>query len=78
MSSARRFLPPWAIDDGCFIVRDANGQTLGYLISRVKPGRTHRDEGGVSRWGWIQVHDAKCGFVLLRALMNSLKFASLA
>ena len=28
--------------------------------------------------GWIQVNGAKCGFVLPRALTNSLKFVSLA
>ena len=29
----RRFPPPWSIEelDECFIVRDANGQALGYF-----------------------------------------------
>ena len=29
----RRFPPPWTLDehDECFIVRDANGQALGYF-----------------------------------------------
>jgi hypothetical protein len=29
----RRFPPPWSVDehDECFIVRDANGQALGYF-----------------------------------------------
>ena len=33
-SPARRFQPPWSIDeanDACFIVRDKNGQALGYF-----------------------------------------------
>jgi hypothetical protein len=34
MPSTRRFPPPWTIDeanDACFIVRDKNGQALGYF-----------------------------------------------
>ena len=34
MPAARRIPPPWTIDeanDACFIVRDANGQALGYF-----------------------------------------------
>jgi hypothetical protein len=34
MPSARRFPPPWTIEeanDACFIVRDKNGQALGYF-----------------------------------------------
>jgi hypothetical protein len=39
--SPRRFPPPWTIDstDACFIVRDANGQALGYFYFEVEPGR---------------------------------------
>ena len=40
-AAARRFPPPWTIDeanDVCFIVRDANGQALGYFYSRMKLG----------------------------------------
>jgi hypothetical protein len=31
--STRRFSPPWTIDEmnACFIVRDRNGQALGYF-----------------------------------------------
>jgi hypothetical protein len=38
----RRFPPPWAIEeynDACFIVRDKNGQQLGYFYFEEKPGR---------------------------------------
>ena len=32
MPCARRFPPPWTVEetDACFIVRDANGQALAY------------------------------------------------
>ena len=42
MPSARRFPPPWALDetnDACFIVRDKNGQALGYFYFEDKPTR---------------------------------------
>jgi hypothetical protein len=42
MPDARRFPPPWTIDemnDACFIVRDRNGQTLGYFYFEEEPGR---------------------------------------
>jgi hypothetical protein len=42
MPSARRFPPPWIIDDmnaACFIVRDRNGQALGYFYFEEEPGR---------------------------------------
>jgi hypothetical protein len=38
----RRFPPPWTVDeanDACFIVRDANGQALGYFYFEDDPGR---------------------------------------
>jgi hypothetical protein len=38
----RRFPPPWLIDeanDACFIVRDNNGQALGYFYFEDEPGR---------------------------------------
>jgi hypothetical protein len=42
MPSTRRFPPPWQIDeanDACFIVRDKNGQALGYFYFEEEPGR---------------------------------------
>jgi hypothetical protein len=39
---ARRFPPPWSIDeanDACFIVRDSTGQALGYFYFEEDPGR---------------------------------------
>ena len=39
--TARRFPPPSAIDENaaCFIVRDHNGQALGYFYFEDEPGR---------------------------------------
>ncbi len=37
----RRFPPPWTVDemnDVCFIVREKNGQQLGYFYYQVEPG----------------------------------------
>ncbi len=37
----RRFPPPWSIEennDACFIVRDNNGQALGYFYFEDEPG----------------------------------------
>ena len=42
MPSARRFPPPWTVDernDACFIVKDATGQALGYFYFENEPGR---------------------------------------
>ncbi len=42
MSSARRFPPPWTIEeanDACFIVKDHNGHALAYVYFELEPGR---------------------------------------
>jgi hypothetical protein len=33
--------PPWSVEetDACYIVRDANGQALGYFYFEDEPGR---------------------------------------
>ena len=40
---ARRFPPPWEIEDhangACFIMRDINGQALAYAYYESEPGR---------------------------------------
>jgi hypothetical protein len=37
----RRFPPPWTVEEqaACFVVRDSNGQTLGYFYFEEEPGR---------------------------------------
>lgn len=40
--SDRRFPPPWTLEqnnNACFIVRDRNGQALGYFYLEDEPGR---------------------------------------
>jgi hypothetical protein len=41
MPSARRFPPPWSVDEqeACFTVRDATGQALAYVGFEDEPGR---------------------------------------
>jgi hypothetical protein len=42
MPSARRFPPPWDIEEAnvsCFMVKDNNGQALAYVNFEQDPGR---------------------------------------
>jgi hypothetical protein len=42
LASPRRFPPPWTIEElnnACFVVSDANGQTLAYAYFEEEPGR---------------------------------------
>ena len=42
MPSMRRFPPPWTVEeqnDACFIVRDKDGQALGYFYLEDEPDR---------------------------------------
>jgi len=42
MPAARRFPPPWIVEehnDACFIVKDATGQALGLFYFEEEPGR---------------------------------------
>jgi hypothetical protein len=42
MPAPRRFPPPWSVeeyDEGCFIVRDGDGQALAYFYFEDEPGR---------------------------------------
>ena len=39
--AARRFPPPWSIDEleACFVVKDSGGQKLAYVYFEDEPGR---------------------------------------
>jgi hypothetical protein len=45
MMAARRFPPPWSIDEleECFVVKDQNGQQLAYVYFEDEPGRLQHD-----------------------------------
>ena len=40
----RQFPPPWSVEelDSCFVVKDANGQTLAYMYFEKEPLRRFR------------------------------------
>ena len=63
MTSRRRFPPPWTIDEmnnACFIVRDKNGQQLGYFYYEQEPGRRTAAicSRGTRRRGWRRTSPA--------------------
>jgi hypothetical protein len=41
MSAGHRFAPPWSVEeqDGCFVVRDRDGQALSYVYFKGQHGR---------------------------------------
>jgi hypothetical protein len=41
MPPSRRFPPPWSVEEqsACFVLRDANGQALGYFYFEEESGR---------------------------------------
>jgi hypothetical protein len=41
MADARRFPPPWSVDEpeACFVVKDGAGQKLAYVYYEEEPGR---------------------------------------
>ena len=41
MPYARRFPPPWTVEErpACFIVKDGNGQAVAYVYYEEEPGR---------------------------------------
>jgi hypothetical protein len=44
ITSERHFPPPWSVEelDSCFVVKDANGQTLAYMYFKKEPLRRVR------------------------------------
>jgi hypothetical protein len=44
MAEPRRFPPPWRADKitGGYVVRDATGQAIAYVYSRIDPTEAHQ------------------------------------
>ena len=51
--TARRFPPPWTVEErpACFVVRDGNGQALSYVFQRVAVTRSKRNGKRCKRGG---------------------------
>jgi hypothetical protein len=52
------FPPPWTIDeanDACFIVRDKDGQALGYFYFEDEPGRRSAARLVGSSWAQVRI-----------------------
>ena len=71
----RRFPPPWTIDEmnnACFIVRDKNGQRLGYFYFLAGAQPAHGDQSaregrGVEDGGQLRQAVGSAGAVAVRA-----------
>ena len=61
MTDARRFPPPWSVEetDACFIVRDHNGQALAW----VSVARRSRGEAS-------SLHDLHCHLTVRRGQLR--------
>jgi hypothetical protein len=55
--SGRGFPSQWTVEDhdACFIVRDANGQALGYFYFEEDAGRIPREDGNGGERGVMKM-----------------------